>query len=146
MAGSVVAPPLVEPRPHMARERLVVALDVPAVEEAETIVDRLGEAASFYKIGLHLQLAPGLHALVAKLHSAGKRIFLDLKYIDIPATVAGAVRSAARLRIDFMTVMGQQQIVRAAVDARGDAGFKILAVTALTAMTEEDVRREYYTR
>jgi orotidine-5'-phosphate decarboxylase len=116
-----------------------------SADEALKIVERLGDAVSFYKIGLHLQLVPRLHSLVAKLISAQKRLFLDFKYIDIPATVAGAVRTAAELGIDFITVMGQQQIVHAAVDARGGADVKILAVTLLTAMNEADLRREYHT-
>jgi orotidine-5'-phosphate decarboxylase len=145
MADPEIAPSRTAPRPLSARERLIVALDLASADEALKIVERLGDSVSFYKIGLHLQLVPGLHALVAKLISAQKRLFLDFKYIDIPATVAAAVRRAAELEIDLITVMGQQQIVRAAVDARGEMGAKILAVTLLTGMNEADLRREYYT-
>jgi orotidine-5'-phosphate decarboxylase len=132
-------------RPPSASERLIVALDFGSADDALKIVDRLGEIVSFYKIGLQLQLAPGLHSLVAQLISAGKRLFLDFKYIDIPTTVAGAVRTAAALGIDFITVIGQQQIVSAAADARGAARPKILAVTLLTAINEADLQREYHT-
>jgi orotidine-5'-phosphate decarboxylase len=128
-----------------AKERLIVALDAATTDEAASLVDRLGDAVSFYKIGLHLQLAPGLHALITKLRSIEKRIFLDFKHIDIPATVAGAVKMASQLRIDFITVMGQQQILRAAGDARGDADLQILAVTLLTGISEEEMQREYFT-
>jgi orotidine-5'-phosphate decarboxylase len=145
MADTEAAPPPIAPRPPSAKDRLIVALDFASADEALKIVERLGDTVSFYKIGLHLQLAPELHSLVAKLISAQKRLFLDFKYIDIPATVAGAVRAAAELGIDFVTVMGQRQIVRAAVEARGEAGAKILAVTLLTAMNEADLRREYHT-
>jgi orotidine-5'-phosphate decarboxylase len=145
MADTEIAPPRIAPRSLSARERLIVALDLASAAEALKIVERLGDAVSFYKIGLHLQLVPGLRSLVATLISAQKRLFLDFKYIDIPATVAGAVRTAAELGIDFITVMGQQQIVHAAVDARGEADAKILAVTLLTAMNEADLRREYHT-
>jgi orotidine-5'-phosphate decarboxylase len=145
MADTEVASPHIARQPPSARERLIVALDFASADEASKIVQRLGDTVSFYKIGLQLQLAPGLHSLVATLRSARKRLFLDFKYIDIPATVAGAVRTAAELGIDFLTVMGQQQIVRAAVNARGESGAKILAVTLLTAMNEADLRREYHT-
>jgi orotidine-5'-phosphate decarboxylase len=145
MADTALAPPRIAGRPPSASERLIVALDVASADEAFQIVERLGDTVSFYKIGLHLQLAPGLHSLVARLISAQKRLFLDFKYIDIPATVAGAVRTAAELGIDFITVIGQQPVVRAAVDARGTARAKILAVTLLTAMNEADLRKEYHT-
>jgi orotidine-5'-phosphate decarboxylase len=145
MVDSEVAPPRIARQPLSARERLIVALDFASADEALKIVDRLGDSVSFYKIGLHLHLAPGLHSLVSQLISAQKRLFFDFKYIDIPATVAGAVRTAAELGIDFITVIGQQQIVRAAANARGERNAKILAVTLLTAMNETDLRREYHT-
>jgi orotidine-5'-phosphate decarboxylase len=145
LADIELAPPRIAGRPPSASERLIVALDVAGTDEAFKIVERLADTVSFYKIGLHLQLAPGLHSLVATLISARKRIFLDFKYIDIPATVAGGVKTAAELGIDFITVIGQQPVVRAAVQARGAARAKVLAVTLLTAMNETDVRREYHT-
>jgi orotidine-5'-phosphate decarboxylase len=139
------APPPTDRRSLSAKERLIVALDVATVDEAMRLVDRLGDAVSFYKIGLHLQLAPELHALVTRLRSAGKKVFLDFKYIDIPATVAGAIRMASQLGINVITIMGQQQILRAAVEARGGADLKILAVTLLTGINEDDMQREYFT-
>ena len=145
MADTELAPPCIAGRPPSASERLIVALDLAGADEAFKIVERLADTVSFYKIGLHLQLAPGLHTLVATLKSAQKRLFLDFKYIDIPATVAGAVRTAAELDIDFITVIGQQQVVRAALEARGTARAKVLAVTLLTAMTEADLQKEYHT-
>jgi orotidine-5'-phosphate decarboxylase len=145
MPGTEFAPPKIARPPLSARERLIVALDTATVDDAMSIVDRLDETVSFYKIGLHLQLAPTLHLLVTGLTSAKKKVFLDFKYIDIPATVAGAVRTAAQLGINFITVMGQQQVVRAAVEARGAANLKILAVTLLTGMSEEDMQGEYRT-
>jgi orotidine-5'-phosphate decarboxylase len=131
--------------PPPAERRLIVALDTASVDEALHLVDRLGDAVSFYKIGLHLQLAPELHALIARLRAAGKQVFLDFKYVDIPATVAGAVQTATRLGVDFLTVMGEPQVLRAAVDARRGADLKILAVTLLTGMREEDMHRAYQT-
>jgi orotidine-5'-phosphate decarboxylase len=134
----------VEP-PRTARERLIVALDVAIADEAMRMVDRLGDAVSFYKIGLHLQLSPELHAFIGQLTRAQKQIFLDFKYIDIPATIAGAVSAAAGLGVKFITVIGQGSIVRAAVAARGAADLRILAVTLLTGMSEKELREEYQT-
>jgi orotidine-5'-phosphate decarboxylase len=128
-----------------ARERLIVALDVANASQATALVDRLGERVSYYKIGLHLHLDPGLHSVIAKLMSEQKQIFLDFKYFDIPATVAGAVRMAAALGVRFLTVMGQRRIVETAVAARGGAGVKILAVTLLTGTSEGDMRQEFDT-
>ena len=133
-------------RVPQASERLIVALDVATADAAMRMIDRLGDSVSFYKIGLHLQLAAELHALIGTLRRAQKQIFLDFKYIDIPATVAGAAGMAARLGVRFITVVAQRSIVKAAVDARGDSDLKILAVTLLTAMSEEDMRQEYQTR
>jgi orotidine-5'-phosphate decarboxylase len=138
-------------RPHVhvqslsARERLIVALDVATTEEAKLIIDQLGDTVCFYKIGLHLQLAPELHSIFSKLKEEEKNVFLDFKYIDIRATVAGVVRVASRLGIKFITVMGQRHIVGAAVEARADTDLKILAVTLLTGMSEEDMKKEYQT-
>jgi orotidine-5'-phosphate decarboxylase len=128
-----------------AREKLIVALDVASVKEAWGIVDDLQDSVSFYKIGLHLQLDPELPKLFGRLLQDQKRIFLDFKFIDIPATVEGAVRAAARLHIKFITVMGQRHIVEAAVKGRGSSDLKILAVTLLTGMTEADMKIEYNT-
>jgi orotidine-5'-phosphate decarboxylase len=128
-----------------AREKLIVALDVPSVKEAQGIVDDLKDSVSFYKIGLHLQLDPELPSLFVRLLQDQKRIFLDFKFIDIPATVEGAVKAAVRLHIKFITVMAQRHIVEAAVKGKGSSDLKILAVTLLTGMTEENMRAEYNT-
>jgi orotidine-5'-phosphate decarboxylase len=128
-----------------AQERLIVALDVPSVDAAHRIVDELGDAVSFYKIGLYLQLDPELPSLFSRLRKDHKSIFVDYKYIDVPATVEGGVRTASRLGIRFMTVMGQRHVVEAATRGRESADLKIFAVTLLTAMTEEDLKREYST-
>jgi orotidine-5'-phosphate decarboxylase len=128
-----------------AREKLIVALDVGSAKEAHAIVTDLGETVSFYKIGLHLQLDPELPSLFMRLLKEQKNIFLDFKYIDIPATVEGAVRAAAKLSIKFITVMAQRHIIEAAVKGRGISDLKILAVTLLTGMTEADMQQEYNT-
>lgn len=119
-------------------ERLIVALDVPTVDAARELVERLGEAASFYKIGKQLIYAGGLD-LVRELKANGKRVFLDAKLYDIPNTVESAVQSILKLGADFLTVHAERSVVRAAVAGRGDADLRILAVTVLTSMAPEDL-------
>jgi orotidine-5'-phosphate decarboxylase len=126
-----------------ARDRLIVALDVGSVREAKGIVQELDDAVSFYKIGPHLLLDTELHSLLNYLRAESKAVFLDLKVFDIPATVEGAVRTAAALGVKFITVAGQQPIMEAAVKARGNTTLQILVVTLLTYMTQEDLKREY---
>jgi orotidine-5'-phosphate decarboxylase len=128
-----------------AGERLIVALDFETVEEAHRTVDRLGDTVSFYKIGLQLQLAPKLRQLFERLVAENKKIFLDFKYMDIPSTIEGVVKSASALQIKFMTVIGQRHIVQAAMKGKGNSDLKILAVTLLTHMNEMDMRKEYST-
>lgn len=132
-------------RAQSATDRLIVALDVATAKEASRIVDELGDIVAFYKIGLMLQLDPDLRPLVERLIGQGKGVFLDFKYIDIPATIEGAVGAASRLGVRFMTVIGERQVVGAAVKGRGNSDLKILAVTLLTGMSEADMQNEYST-
>jgi orotidine-5'-phosphate decarboxylase len=145
MTGATGARQQAQRRPLSATDRLIVALDVPTARDASRIVDELGDIVAFYKIGLMLQLDPDLRPLVERLTGAGKGVFLDFKYIDIPATIEGAVRAASRLGVRFMTVIGESQVVGAAVKGRGNSDLKILAVTLLTGMSENDMRKEYGT-
>src|ERR1700741_2149287 len=115
--------------PH--KDRLIVALDLPGVEQAEAMVARLGDSVSFYKIGYQLAYAGGL-PLVRQLRDQGKKVFLDLKLHDIGNTVARGVESLARLGATFLTVHAYPQTMKAAVEARAGSGLKILAVTVLT--------------
>ena len=126
-----------------ARERLIVALDVPSVAAAEKMVDRLGDAVAFYKIGYQLAFAGGL-PLAETLVRAGKRVFLDLKLHDIGNTVAKGVESVARLGATFLTVHAYPQTMKAAVEARGDGGLRILAVTVLTSYDDADLAAAGY--
>jgi len=119
------------------RERLIVALDVPSVAEAEALVARLGEAVSFYKIGYALAFAGGID-LARALAGAGKRIFLDLKLHDISHTVARGVESVARLGASFLTVHAYPQTMHAAVDGRAASDLRLLAVTVLTSYDDAD--------
>jgi orotidine-5'-phosphate decarboxylase len=121
-----------------ADDRLIVALDVPNLMVAGQIIDQLGDAVSFYKIGLGMLTGGGL-ALANELKSRGKRVFLDMKFFDIGATVEKAVAGIAQYDLDFLTVHGDPHVVRAAVRGRGDSGLKILAVTILTSLDRSDL-------
>jgi len=125
------------------RERLIVALDVPSVAEAEALVARLGEAVSFYKIGYALAFAGGID-LARALAGAGKRIFLDLKLHDISHTVARGVESVARLGASFLTVHAYPQTMHAAVDGRAASDLRLLAVTVLTSYDDADLAAAGY--
>jgi orotidine-5'-phosphate decarboxylase len=121
-----------------ARERLIVALDVPSVPEAEQMVETLAESAVFYKIGLELAIAGGID-FAGELISAGYRVFLDLKLHDIGNTVERATARAAELGVTFLTVHAYPPTMRAAVAGRGDSGTKILAVSVLTSWDQNDL-------
>jgi len=121
-----------------ARERLIVALDVPTVGEAEKLVARLGDGVDFYKVGLQLVFAGGLE-FAERLAKTGKRVFLDVKLLDIDNTVSGAIASISRMGMTFVTVHAYPQAMRAAVAAREDSSLKLLAVTVLTSMGERDL-------
>ena len=118
--------------------RLIVALDLPDALAGLELADRLGDSVSFYKIGLGM-LTGGGPALAIELKEKGKRVFLDMKLFDIPATVEKATRGLAQYDLDFLTVHGDPHVVRAAVMGRGDSATKILAVTILTAMERSDL-------
>jgi len=124
--------------PRDARDRLIVALDVPGPAEAERLVATLGEAVSFYKIGMQLVFAGGL-PLVQELAAQGKRVFLDMKLLDIDNTIAGGIASIGALGATFTTVHAYPKAMRAAVAARGARGPGLLAVTVLTSMDDADL-------
>jgi orotidine-5'-phosphate decarboxylase len=124
------------------RDRLIVALDVPSVDAAETMVTRLGDAVTFYKIGYQLAFAGGLD-YAPKLIQSGKRVFLDLKFHDIANTVAAGVKSVGRLGASFLTVHAFPQVMQAAVEAR-ESGLRILAVTVLTSLNDADLAEAGY--
>ena len=126
-----------------AKDRLIVALDVPSVVAAETLVERLGDAVSFYKIGYQLGYAGGL-AFAEVLVRSGKKVFLDLKLHDIGNTVAHGVESVSRLGATFLTVHAYPQTMKAAVKARGN-GLKVLGVTVLTSYDDNDLKDAGYT-
>ena len=119
------------------RERLIFALDVPSLEEAQALISNLGDSVEFYKLGLEVFLSGHYFELMAELKGKGKKIFADLKLFDIPATVAAAVRQLAKHEINFCTVHGNDSMLKAAADAKGD--MQILAVTALTSLDQGDL-------
>ncbi len=124
------------------QDRLIVALDVPGATQARQIVQAIGEAATTYKIGKQLFTAEGPQ-VVRDLVASGRKVFLDLKYHDIPNTVAAAVRSAAELGVSMMTVhaSGGSKMLRAAVEAASQSTSKpmVLAVTVLTSLSDSDL-------
>ncbi|WP_299836648.1 orotidine-5'-phosphate decarboxylase [uncultured Jannaschia sp.] len=128
---------MTDPTETRADDRLIVALDVPNALAGLDLAARLGDAVSFYKIGLGMLTGGGL-ALANELKAEhGKRIFLDMKLFDIGATVEAAVRGLAQFELDFLTVHGDPHIVDAAAQAKGDT--KILAVTILTSLDRADL-------
>src|SRR5215470_2049681 len=126
-----------------ARDRLIVALDLAGIEQAEAIVARLGDAVTFYKIGYQLAYAGGL-PLIRKLADQGKKVFLDLKLHDIGNTVERGVESIAKLGAAFLTVHAYPQTMKAAVQARAGTDLKILAVTVLTSYDDGDLHAAGY--
>ena len=119
-------------------DRLIVALDLPSVAEAERMVAALDGAASHYKIGLQLAMAGGLD-LARDLAADGHPVFLDMKLLDIGATVGHAVQSAARLGVSMLTVHAYPQAMRAAAEAARGSDLTLLAVTVLTSMDADDL-------
>src|SRR3989442_13999314 len=119
------------------RERLIVALDVPTAGEARVLVEKLGPAAYFYKVGLELFVAGGYFELVDWLVKRGNKVFADLKMYDIPETVGRAVANLRGKGLTFATVHGNQSMMRAAVEEKGEV--KILAVTVLTSLDRGDL-------
>ena len=127
-----------ELRPLAARDRLIVALDTSDVGEARRLVERIGEAAIFHKIGMELAYGGGLQ-FVPELAAAGKQVFLDLKLHDIPNTVGRATAQAAKLGARFLTVHAYPQTMRAAVAGAKETGMQVLAVTVLTSYDDADL-------
>jgi orotidine-5'-phosphate decarboxylase len=125
------------------RSRLIIGLDVGSVAEARSLVDRIGEAGAFYKIGYQLAYAGGFE-LARDLIAEGKKVFLDLKLHDIGNTVEEGVRSISRLGVTFLTIHAYPQTMRAAVAGKAGSALKILGVTVLTSYDESDLLEAGY--
>ena len=120
-------------------DRLIVALDVPNLIQGMALVDRLGDSVSFYKIGLGMLTGGGLALANELKQERGKRVFLDMRLFDIGATIEAAVRGLAQYDLDFLTVHGDPQVVRAAAEGKAGSDMKILAVTVLTSLDRADL-------
>src|SRR5712691_4313133 len=118
-------------------ERLIAALDVATAEEAKTLVQGLGDSVRFYKLGLQLFMADGYFGLIDWLTRLNKKVFVDLKFFDIPETVGAAVHGLRNRGVTFATVHGNQAMLEAAGRAKGEV--KILAVTVLTSLDQSDL-------
>jgi orotidine-5'-phosphate decarboxylase len=127
----------------MNNDPVIIALDFESAYEADKLVSALGDSAGFYKVGMELYAAAGMD-YVRNLVDRGKRVFLDMKYYDIGETVRRAVSVAARSGATFLTVHGVGQVMRAAIEGRGDSSMKLLAVTVLTSFDQSDVRELGY--
>lgn len=123
----------------MSDDRLIVALDVPDALAGLALAEKLGDAVSFYKIGLGMLTGGGLGLANELKQEHGKRIFLDMKLFDIGATVENAVRGLAQFDLDFLTVHGDPNVVRAAKEGASGKDLKILAVTILTSLDRADL-------
>lgn len=119
-------------------ERLIFAMDLPDCEQARRLTDKLGDAVSFYKLGLELMMSGGYFELMQWMLARGKKVFADLKFFDIPATVGSAVRQLQDRGATFVTVHGNQSIMEAAAANKG-AHLKVLAVTVLTSLDRGDL-------
>ncbi|GMV27990.1 MAG: hypothetical protein AMXMBFR59_01150 [Rhodanobacteraceae bacterium] len=119
------------------RDRLIFALDVPTRAEALDWVERLGDAVTFYKIGMELLTSGEYFSVLADLAARGKKVFVDLKFFDVPATVASAVKGLTRYPVHFCTIHGNDGMMRAAAQVKGN--IRLLAVTALTSLDQHDL-------
>ena len=124
------------------KDKLIVALDMPGADAARVLVDTLGDSVSFYKVGLELLFSGGLD-LARDLKRQNKRVFLDMKLLDIGNTVERAVATAAQLGLDFLTIHGHDsKTLKAAVKGRGASSLKLLAVTVLTSLDAADLSEQ----
>ena len=124
-------------KPIPVRERLIMALDVPGIPEAKALVEELGDSVLFYKVGLELFMSGDYFGLVEWLKARGKKVFVDLKFFDVPETVGRAVRALSGKGVEFATVHGNDAIMQAAAREKGN--LKILAVTVLTSLDRGDL-------
>jgi orotidine-5'-phosphate decarboxylase len=119
------------------RDRLIFAMDVPDTDSARRLVTELGDSVQFYKLGLELFMAGGYFELLDWMVGQNKKVFVDLKFFDVPATVAAAVKRLRNRGVTIATVHGNQSIMQAAAEVKGDV--KILAVTVLTSLDRGDL-------
>lgn len=124
-------------KPIPAHDRLIMALDIPSIPAAERLVEEIGDVITFYKIGMELFMAGDYFGLISRLQAQGKKIFVDLKFFDVPATVGRAVKALSDKGVQFATVHGNDAMLKAAAENKGP--LKILAVTVLTSLDRGDL-------
>lgn len=129
-----------------AKDRLILALDVPAIDDAREMVRALEGAVNFFKIGLTLQLAPGVEDLIRSLIEKNIKVFLDYKYYDVPETLKKAVSRASGLGVSFLTIHGSSALIKSAVMGKGNSPMKLFTVTVLTSMDADDMAEMGYTK
>lgn len=130
-------PVFISSKPIPVRERLIMALDVNSIAEAQSLVEELGDAVTFYKVGMELFMSGDYFGFISWLQAKNKKVFVDLKFFDIPATVGRAIKALSNKGVDLATIHGNDAIMQAAVAAKGD--LKVLAVTALTSLDRGDL-------
>ncbi len=118
-------------------ERLIMALDVPSIDEAKALVEELGDSVIFYKVGMELFMCGDYFGFIEWLKARGKKVFVDLKFFDVPATVGRAIAALSQKGVDLATIHGNDAIMEYAVKNKGD--LKVLAVTALTSLDRGDL-------
>ncbi|NOQ64933.1 MAG: orotidine-5'-phosphate decarboxylase [Methyloprofundus sp.] len=118
-------------------ERLIMALDFPSIDAAQAMVEELGDAVVFYKVGMEIFMSGDYFAFIEWLKAQDKKIFVDLKFFDIPATVGRAIKALSSKGVDMATIHGNDSIMQAAADNKGD--LQVLAVTALTSLDRGDL-------
>jgi len=128
-----------------AQDRLIVALDLESAQQAREMAASLDGVVTFFKIGLTLQLAPGIEELIRDLIQSRKRVFLDYKYYDIAATLTKAVARAVDLGVSFLTLHGSSGCIQGAIKGRGSSDLKLFVVTVLTNMDKSDIDELGYT-
>jgi orotidine-5'-phosphate decarboxylase len=130
--------------PARIEDRLIVALDVPNIDKARALIDQLDGIVSFFKVGLWLQFAAGFDSLLEQLIEKDKKVFLDAKMFDIGETVKQGVARAAERGVAFVTVHGDGDIMKAAVEGRGNSPLKIFAISVLTSIDQDGLRELGY--
>ncbi|WP_426991314.1 orotidine-5'-phosphate decarboxylase [Methylomonas sp. CM2] len=124
-------------KPIPPRERLIMALDVASIAEAQALVEELGDSVVFYKVGMELFMSGDYFGFIEWLKARDKKVFVDLKFFDIPATVGRAIKALSSKGVDLATIHGNDSIMEAAAEAKGN--LKVLAVTALTSLDRGDL-------
>jgi orotidine-5'-phosphate decarboxylase len=133
----IVSMSFISTKPIPVRERLIMALDVPSIREAQTLVEELGDSVIFYKAGMELFMSGDYFGFIEWLKQHHKKVFVDLKFFDVPATVGRAIKALSSKGVDFATIHGNDAMMEAAAKEKGD--LKVLAVTALTSLDRGDL-------